>query len=334
MKRNHIQYSLLSLFVFSLFSSVFTGTASAQAPQLMYHDFDSARKVAREQNLPILLHFYTDWCGPCRQMNQTVFSSPQLQTQMGGRVILVKVNAERATELARMYQVDTYPTDVFIDANGRMLSKLVGMASFQEFVRSGLEVADKYQKSQEILRDRKNSGKDPVPVSMWKIQLGEEGKLAVEAEEPNQPAQKQNAVPDPYGIDKVTADLEPEVVFLALDGFCPVSLKKNRQWTKGSEDFVIVHKQQRYQFTGNEELREFEQNPHEFAPRLLGCDPVIVWESDRAIPGSTAFAAYYNDELYLFTTEENRKLFELDPARYTNTRHVLAPRDVEATLIR
>ncbi len=318
----------------SLLLTLSASSAFAQAPRLMQHDFQKAMAAARENNIPVLLHFYTDWCGPCRRMDQTVFSSPQLEPQMGGKIVLLKVNGDQAADLARNYGVDSYPTDVFIDANGRMLAKLVGMASFQEFVRSGLEVADRYQKSQALVEARKNAGNDPAPTSMWKIHLGEEGELPtaspVSTQEKLEERQQEALVEEPQSRK---AD-EPEVVFLALDGFCPVSLHTRRDWVKGAETWASIFKKQRYQFAGQAEKDQFDADPIRFAPRLLGCDPVIIWESDRALPGTTEFAAYYNDELYLFTSEENRRLFELDPERYTNTRHVLRPADVEATLIR
>ncbi|MCA8988150.1 MAG: thioredoxin family protein [Planctomycetaceae bacterium] len=303
----------------------------AESVPLKQKDLTSAMKTAREQNLPILLHFYTDWCGPCRRMDQTVFSAPQLETDLGGRILLLKVNAEHAVDLAQKYGIESYPTDVFIDANGRVLAKFQGMASYPEFVRAGTDVATRYQQSQSIVQQRRAEGKDPSPVSMWKIRLGEEGSF--ESDVPIRTSTQQQPVPEASQPQSQPAP-KPESIFLAMDGYCPVSLKNGRRWVKGDERWESVYKQQTYYFATSTMREQFEKNPHEYAPRLLGCDPVIIWETDRAIPGSTEFAAYYDDQLFLFSSDANRKLFELDPERYVQTQHVLIPRDIEASLIR
>ena len=129
-------------------------------------------------------------------------------------------------------------------------------------------------------------------------------------------------------------DSSPQVVFVALDGYCPVKLKQARQWIKGQNEIHVEYQQQQYRLSGQKERQEFEQHPELFAPQLLGCDPVIMWETDRALPGKTEFAAYFKDQLYLFTSQQNREMFRIDPERFLNIKHVLAPRDVEASLIR
>ena len=67
-------------------------------------------------------------------------------------------------------------------------------------------------------------------------------------------------------------------------------------------------------------------------PRFLGCDPVVVWDSDRAIRGLTKFAAFYDDELYLFSTAENRDTFKAKPDTYIRTRIVLQPDEIETVV--
>jgi YHS domain-containing protein len=68
-------------------------------------------------------------------------------------------------------------------------------------------------------------------------------------------------------------------------------------------------------------------------PRLLGCDPVVLYRTDRAMSGSTEFGAYFDGGLYLFTAPETRTEFKEHPMRYTRTRHVLRPDDFGGTKI-
>jgi YHS domain-containing protein len=129
--------------------------------------------------------------------------------------------------------------------------------------------------------------------------------------------------------DRDTAVESPaSKITLGLDGYSPVALSKSRQWVRGKQEFAFNWQDVTYWMTSAEELREFEKNPRQFAPRLLGCDPVILWQTDRAIAGSTQFGAFFDGELYLFSTQDSRDQFKQNPIRYTQTRHVLRPEQV------
>lgn len=328
-----------------LLALLLAGTSSvsgvAGEPQLMYHDFRDAIQQARADDLPILVHFYTQWCGPCRTMDQTVFRSSQLRDALAGKLILVKVDAEQSPDLAKMYQVSQYPTDVFLDPDGRILSTSSGAMSLSSYIGYALQVEGRYQQSKRVFSDRKNSGNDPSPTASFEVSLGQAAPFPRELlgsnageSKTNTSSENDQASPGPSQIADQKPEKKAELVFIALDGFCSVKLNQDRSWVRGNKKLVLEYRQQQYYFSGKEQRDLFEKDPQIYAPRLLGCDPVIMWESDRAIPGSTEFAAYCNDKLYLFTSEENRELFQIDPERYTNTRHVLVPRHIEATLFR
>lgn len=322
---------------------VLASSVSGQAAETRfeYHDFREALKQAREHDLPMIVHFSTTWCGPCRTMNQMVFSSPQLKEALAGKIILVKVDGDQSPELVRMYQITQYPTDLFVDPDGRVLGTSSGMTGLNEYITQAIQVQARFQQTKRILTNRNKSGKAPSRTSPLDVRLGQPAPFPRELFEPEHLPGEQLAqsdleerVPDPREIDEQTEQSEPEVIFIALDGYCPVKLYQERAWVRGNKKWTAQYRQQKYLFSDAESRDLFEADPQKYAPRLLGCDPVIMWETDRAIPGSTEFAAYYNDSLYLFSTAENREIFEIDPERYINTRHVLAPRDVEATLIR
>ncbi len=322
-----------------------TGTISvslhAEERQFEYHDFREALKQAREYDLPMIVHFSTQWCGPCKTMNRTVFSSQHLKNELAGKIILVKVDGDRSPELVEMYQITQYPTDLFLDPNGRVLGTSSGMMSLNEYVSQAMRVQGRYRQSKRIFVNRNKSGNGPSPTSPLDVRLGLPApfprelleSVITKSEKQNNPEQE-SIVPDPNDYTTQENEEKPEVVFIALDGYCPVKLAQDRAWVRGKKQWSVEYHQQQYRFSGLQERELFEENPQQYAPRLLGCDPVIMWETDRAIPGSTEFAAFYNDNLYLFSTSENREIFEIDPERYINTRHVLAPRNIEATLIR
>ena len=118
-------------------------------------------------------------------------------------------------------------------------------------------------------------------------------------------------------------------LLVGLDRYSPVSLAKNRQWRKGKNEFALVWQEVVYLMFDEAEYREFQAEPAKFAPRLLGCDPVVLWTSDRAVPGSTQFGAYFDGELYLFNSAETRDRFKGRPNLYSRPQHVLKVDEID-----
>jgi YHS domain-containing protein len=84
-----------------------------------------------------------------------------------------------------------------------------------------------------------------------------------------------------------------------------------------------------YYFASADKAAEFQANPGKFAPRILGCDPVKLAESDLVVRGSTKFGAYYDGALYLFETPESRAKFKKTPTRYSQLKHTLKPEELQ-----
>jgi YHS domain-containing protein len=78
-----------------------------------------------------------------------------------------------------------------------------------------------------------------------------------------------------------------------------------------------------------EELRQFNEAADRYAPQVLGCDPVILDITDRAVAGDIRYAAFFDGELYLFVSEKSRQAFREDPDRFVRTKHVLKIEDLE-----
>ena len=64
-----------------------------------------------EQNKPVLLDFYADWCGPCQTLLPTV---EKLSKAYEGKIEIQKVNVDQNRELAAKYGVRSIPALFFI----------------------------------------------------------------------------------------------------------------------------------------------------------------------------------------------------------------------------
>jgi YHS domain-containing protein len=116
---------------------------------------------------------------------------------------------------------------------------------------------------------------------------------------------------------------------LAMEGYCPVTLRMTRAWKTGSSEITLEHEGQTFYFTAPEKRDEFKANPGKFAPRLRGCDSVALVKNDLAVRGSVKFGAFYEGELFLFETADNRAAFRKDPVKFARLQHALKPEDVK-----
>jgi YHS domain-containing protein len=116
---------------------------------------------------------------------------------------------------------------------------------------------------------------------------------------------------------------------LGLDGYSPVALSASQLWKKGLPEFAGKHQGVTYHFASALELELFQANPGKYTPRLLGCDPVILSESGRAVRGKTVHGALFRDSVFLMATEANRAEFLKNPALYADKKFAVELDEIE-----
>lgn len=61
------------------------------------------------------IHFYTDWCGYCKKMENETFSDSDVADNLNQDFVPIKINAEDEPDIARQYGANQFPFNHFTD---------------------------------------------------------------------------------------------------------------------------------------------------------------------------------------------------------------------------
>lgn len=79
-------------------------------------NYDTEKEWKYAGQLPAIIDFYADWCGPCKMVAPVL---EELAKEYSGKLIIYKVDTEVEQELAAVFDIRSIPTFLFIPAEGR-----------------------------------------------------------------------------------------------------------------------------------------------------------------------------------------------------------------------
>ena len=69
---------------------------------------------------PVLVDFWTEWCAPCKPL---AVSLDELAKELGGKIVIAKINAEENPNAANKYGVRGFPTMMIFKDGGVAASR-------------------------------------------------------------------------------------------------------------------------------------------------------------------------------------------------------------------
>ena len=88
----------------------------------VYLTVDTFEEEVLKSEIPVLVDFYADWCGPCQALVPVIDS---LSEKYAGKAKICKLNIDEQRKLALNYKVMSIPT-LFFFKNGELAERITG----------------------------------------------------------------------------------------------------------------------------------------------------------------------------------------------------------------
>ncbi len=97
----------------------------------MQLDEQNFEEEVLKSNLPVLVDFSANWCGPCQMAGPII---DQLAEDYKGKVKIGKLNVDESPQIAQKYMVMSIPT-VIIFKNGKEIKRQIGFPGKEGYIK-------------------------------------------------------------------------------------------------------------------------------------------------------------------------------------------------------
>lgn len=79
-------------------------------------NYEQNKEWKFEGDLPCIIDFYADWCGPCKMVSPVL---QELAEEYQGKLNIYKVDTDTQQELASLFGIQSIPSILFVPLNGK-----------------------------------------------------------------------------------------------------------------------------------------------------------------------------------------------------------------------
>jgi thiol-disulfide isomerase/thioredoxin len=118
---------------------------AADGVQFFEGSWKALLQLAKEQNKPIFVDVYTDWCPPCKRMDKEVLPLAAVGAVYNKSFINYKLDAEKGEgiKLAKQYEVGAFPTYLYLSPEGVLLARVLDYQEPDTFIAYAQEAVKK-----------------------------------------------------------------------------------------------------------------------------------------------------------------------------------------------
>jgi len=167
---------------------LFSAVAAFAQEAIQFQDLpfkDLIAKAKKEKKI-VFLDAYTSWCGPCKMMERNVFTQKTVGDYFNANFVNARFDMEKGEgrDIAARYGVRSYPTYLFLNGDGELVSQNFGYMEAGLFVTMAQDVNSPNNKKGSLKERFAKGEKDPeFLINIMKLNSSSDYAFAKQASE-------------------------------------------------------------------------------------------------------------------------------------------------------
>lgn len=147
--------------VLFLFSAI--AIFAQEAIQFQELPFKDLIAKAKKENKIVFIDAYTSWCGPCKMMEKNIFTKKTVGDYYNSNFVNARFDMEKGEgrEVAAKYGVRSYPTYLFLNGDGELVSQNYGYMEESMFISMAQNINSPNNKKGSLKERFEKGEKDP-----------------------------------------------------------------------------------------------------------------------------------------------------------------------------
>jgi thiol-disulfide isomerase/thioredoxin len=147
----------------AFFAVCLTTQVGAQGIEFFHGPWSEALAKAKTEDRLIFVDAFASWCGPCKRMAAETFTNGKVGEFFNSNFICLKIDMEKPenAEFAGKFPVSAYPTVMFIDTSGKIVSKDVGYREADPLIEMGQKALGKMVNTTSLEKSYADGKRDP-----------------------------------------------------------------------------------------------------------------------------------------------------------------------------
>lgn len=287
--------------------------SQAQGIEFQKKSFEEVRELARKENKLIFIDFYTVWCVPCKVLDREVFSQKQVGDVFNKQFISYKLDAEKEGKtLAQKFNINAYPTLVFINNETEVVNKVVGSIKAEKLLTEANKALDMKNNSSsysDLKRDYPKYRNDERFLKNYIARMIEFSESPIEP------------IEDYLKVQKTIKEKSADMMEFFLEN-------ANHMICGGKAEEILLHNYSEYlDIATKREAKKLEDMPAKLIQntyrRAMGTKDVALYEvfMDRwlKLPKKPYYADYNAYKLELIGLKKDDKLYKMTAEKYLDS---------------